>query len=293
VKRTYPNLMVYMFALPALLVYTFLFITLIWANFYISLTKWNGFSNNIAWVGLRNYSKLFQDNQFYQSLSHNLLYTLTVIVLQLSFALLFALILYKRVKGQNIFKVIFLLPVILSNVTLGLMWSYMLDPMMGFVNVFLNHVGLGVLATSWLGNQHIALYSVAFVNAWQYIGYSMIIFIAGLQTIPDSLFEAAKIDGANRWYIFRHVIIPLLAPAFTINIVLTTVGSFKVFDLIYIMTQGGPNRSTEVLATMAYKAGFNYSEMGYASAITTILFVFIMIIGFIQIKVLRNREITY
>ena len=152
---------------------------------------------------------------------------------------------------------------------------------------------MGFLKQSWLGDQNIALFSVAFVNAWQYVGYSMLIFIAGLQTIPESLFEAANIDGAGLWSTFKNVTVPLLAPAITINLVLSTLGCFRVFELIYIMTQGGPNDATEVLTTLTYKNGFTYGEMGYASAISTMLLLIIMIVGFVQTKTLRAKEITY
>jgi raffinose/stachyose/melibiose transport system permease protein len=288
------NLILMALALPALLSYTIFFILPIFGNLFYSFMKWNGFSSEMQWVGFKNYIKLFSDDRlFYAALWHNIEYTVTVVVLQLSLALLFAMILYKKTRGHNLFKTIYLLPVILSNITLALIWSYMYDPLLGFLNFFLTHVGLGFLKQSWLGDQNIALFSVAFVNAWQYVGYSMLIFIAGLQTIPESLYEAANIDGAGIWSTFKNVTIPLLAPAITINLVLSTLGCFRVFELIYIMTQGGPNDATEVLTTLTYKNGFIYGEMGYASAISTVLLLIIMIVGFVQTKTLRAKEITY
>ena len=288
------NLVLFLFVIPALFAYTVFFVLPIIGNVIFSIMDWDGVSNRIKWIGFDNYIKLFtEDKLFYRVLFHNFIYTITVVTVQLSLALLFALILYRKIRGHNFFKTIYLLPVILSNITLGLIWSYMYDPTMGFVNYFLKTIGLGILQQSWLGNQNIALFSVAFVNIWQYVGYCMIIYIAGLQTIPESLYEAAKIDGAGGWDTFRKITLPLLAPAMTINIVFSTIGCFKVFELIFVMTEGGPNNSTQVLATLAYKYGFSYGEMGYASAMSMSLFIIIAIIGFIQTKVLRSKEIEY
>lgn len=288
------NFILLALALPALLSYTVFFILPIFGNLFFSFMSWNGLSSDMKWVGFGNYVQLFtEDRLFYTAIWHNIEYTVTVVILQLSLALLFALFLYKKIKGHNIFKTIFLLPVILSNIALALIWSYMYDPLLGFLNYFLTNAGLGYLKQSWLGDQNIALFSVAFVNAWQYVGYSMIIFIAGLQTIPESLYEAADIDGAGTWSTFINVTLPLLAPALTINIVLSTLGCFRVFELIYVMTQGGPNDATEVLTTLTYKNGFIYGEMGYASAISMVLLLIIMIVGYLQTKTLRSKEITY
>jgi raffinose/stachyose/melibiose transport system permease protein len=219
----------------------------------------------------------------------------TVVIIQLTLALIFALILVKKLRGGNLFKTVFLLPVVLSNVTLALVWSYMFDPMNGFINSFLSAAGLGFMTANWLGDTSTALFSIAFVNAWQYVGYSMVIFIAGLLTIPDSLYEAADIDGASRFRKFFHVTVPLLKPAIMMNVVLATTGSLKVFDLIYIITPpGGPvSSSTEVLGTLIYKVGFTYGEMGYASAISLMLLIVIMIVGFVQIRLFRAKDVDY
>jgi len=265
-------------------------------DIYISLLEWNGGLIDVKFVGLKNYIKMFtEDKAFYAALLHNVMYTAFVVTIQLSMALLFALILFRNIRGHNFFKTVYLLPVVLSSVTLALIWSYMYDPLQGFVNYFLKSIGLGSFQQNWLGDKKIALFSVGLINAWQYIGYSMIIFIAGLLTIPESLYEAAEIDGAGMFSKFANVTFPLLAPATTMNIVLSTTGSFKVFELIYVITPpGGPiSDATEVLATLMYKVGFTYGEMGYSAAISIILLIVIMIIGFVQLKLLRSREVKY
>lgn len=290
------NIILFLFTLPALAIYTTFFLLPIAGNVYLSLFDWNGGNTKMHFVGLDNFAQLFTDDlEFSSALWHNVVYMITVVLIQLSLALVFALILVKKLRGGNLFKTIFLLPVVLSNVTLALVWSYMFDPMNGFINSFLSATGLGFMTANWLGDTSTALFSIAFVNAWQYVGYSMVIFIAGLLTIPDSLYEAADIDGASRFRKFFHVTVPLLKPAIMMNVVLATTGSLKVFDLIYIITPpGGPvSSSTEVLGTLIYKVGFTYGEMGYASAISLMLLIVIMIVGFVQIRLFRAKDVDY
>lgn len=290
------NVTLILFTLPALLVYTVFFVLPIMGDIYISLMDWNGGTVGMKFIGLKNYIRMFtQDEAFYSAVWHNVLYMVTVVIIQLTTALFFALILFKKIKGNNFFKTVYLLPVVLSNVTLALIWSYIYDPMQGFINYFFKSTGLAFMQHNWLGDKSIALFSVAFINAWQYIGYSMIIYIAGLLTIPESLYEAADIDGTGIFNKFRHITLPLLAPAMTMNVVLSTTGCFKVFDLIYIITPpGGPvSESTEVLATMMYKVGFTYGEMGYSAAISLALLAIIFVIGFVQIRLFKADEIKY
>lgn len=276
------------------MLYTAFFVLPILGNLVISATNWNGAvlgRGGTEFVGLANFVELFTDDRlFYKALSHNLLYTLTVVVVQNLLGMVFALLLARRPTGHSVFKTVFLLPVILSTLTLSLIWSYIYDPMFGLLNQLLSKVGLDGLTRAWLGDPSIALYSIAFVNSWQWAGYTMIIYIAGLNAIPLDLYEAARIAGARPGRVFRSITVPLLLPAITINVVLATLGCMKVFGLVYVMTGGGPNESTEVLATLIYRVGFNFSRMGYASAMSIVLLVLIMLIGFAQTASLRRLE---
>lgn len=276
------------------MLYTVFFLVPILGNLIISATNWNGAVLGMGgtdFVGLGNFVELFTDDRlFYKALSHNLVYTLTVVVVQNALGLGFALLLARRPTGHSLFKTVFLLPVILSTLTLSLVWSYIYDPMFGMLNRLLGSIGLESLTRSWLGDPSIALFSIAFVNSWQWAGYTMIIYIAGLHAIPLDLYEAARIAGAGAGRMFRSVTLPLLLPAITINIVLATLGCMKVFGLVYVMTGGGPNESTEVLATLIYRVGFNFSRMGYAAAMSIVLLVIIMVIGFAQTVSLRRLE---
>lgn len=283
-----------LFCLPGIVIYTIMFVLPILGNLLLSFTDWNGAAlgmGRIRFVGLSNFIELFTDDRlFYRALSHNLVYAVTVVIVQNILALLFALLLSRRSRVNTVVKTVYLLPVILSTLTLSLIWSYIYDPMMGALNLLLRGAGLGFLAQSWLGNPHIALYSVAFVNSWQWAGYSMIIYIAGLNAVPKDLYEAADISGASKLRVFSSITLPLLLPAITINVVLATLGCMKVFGLVYVMTGGGPNNATEVLATLIYRVGFNYSRMGYAASMSIVLLIIIMAIGFTQTILLRRME---
>ena len=283
-----------LFCIPGLTVYTLFLVVPILGNLGLAFTNWSGAALHMGgtrFVGLANFVEMFtQDRLFFRALGHNLVYTITVVILQNVLALGFALLLSRRSPLHTLFKTVFLLPVILSTLTLSLIWSYIYDPMFGMLNHLLRSVGLGGLAQSWLGNPDIALFSIAFVNSWQWAGYSMIIYIAGLNAIPRDLYEAAEMAGARPTRIFRAVTLPLLLPAVTINVVLATLGCMKVFGLVYVMTGGGPNESTEVLATLIYRTGFNFSRMGYAAAMSVVLLVIIVIIGFSQTIALRRLE---
>lgn len=290
------NVILLLFTLPALAMYTIFFILPIIGDVYLSFMDWNGSAGGMKFIGLQNFVKMFTDDpSFYKAIWHNIVYMVAVVVMQLTLALVFALILHKNIKFGNFFKTVFLLPVVLSNVTLALVWSYMYDPLNGFVNYFLKSIGVAAFRMNWLGDKSTALLSIAFVNAWQYVGYSMVIFIAGLLTIPDSLYEAADIDGAGIWSKFKNITLPLLVPAITMNVVLSTTGSFKVFDLIYVIAPpGGPvSDATEVLGTLIYKVGFTHGQMGYSAAISLVLLVIILVIGYVQIRLSRPEEVHY
>lgn len=279
---------------PAILLYFLFFVVPIFGNVILSFTNWDGSAlrmGRMRFIGLDNYAELFtRDRLFYAALRHNLAYTIAVVFLQNTLALGFALVLTRRSPLTTFLKTVFLLPVVLSTLTLSLIWSYVYDPMFGMLNELLRQIGLDSLTRAWLGDESIALLAVAFVNVWQWAGYSMVIYIAGLNAIPRDIYEAADVAGASPLRVFRSITLPLLLPAVTINVVLSTLGCMKVFGLVYVMTGGGPNESTEVLATLIFRTAFDFGRMGYAASISMILLLIIMIIGFTQTVVLRRLE---
>ena len=234
-----------LFLAPALLILSFFFIIPVIGGFVYSLTDWTGISREINFVGIDNFKNLlFNDDKFYVEVFHTLIFSICITIFQNSIGLILALFLDKEFKGRNFFRMIYYLPAVLSPLVVGYAWSFIFNPNMGALNNLLHKTGFGFLAQDWLGNANIALFSVIFVIVWQYAGYSMIIYIAGLQNISLDIYEAAAIDGVGKWQKFRYITFPLLAPAFTINILLTIISTLKSFDHIFVMTKGGPGYAT-------------------------------------------------
>ncbi|HHW47134.1 MAG TPA: sugar ABC transporter permease [Clostridiaceae bacterium] len=279
------------FIAPALLIVSLFFIIPVIGGFIYSLTDWNGLDKTINFIGLENYKNLILNNKrFYSALTHTLIFSFSITILQNCFGLILALVMDKNFKGRNFFRAVYYLPSVLSALVVSYAWSFILNPTMGALNVLFKKIGLNFLVQDWLGDAKLALFSIIFVVVWQYAGYSMVIYIAGLQNIPLEMYEASSIDGVNAWQKFRYITFPLLAPAFTINILLTMISTLKTFDHIFVMTKGGPGYATEVISTLLYRESFTNNNMGYGSAISVILFALITSVSLITLKYLRRRE---
>lgn len=277
-----------LFVLPAVLVFSVFFAYPVVSSFYISLTKWDGLNPELKYVGLDNFAKMWTDKHFWQALRNTFRYAFFATTIQNILGMILALAAsHKIFRG---FRVLFLVPPLLSSIALGSIWKYMYAPN-GAINTLLSSVGLDVLTQSWLGDPDLALYSLVATSIWQWTGLSMIIYLAGLQSIPEVIQEAASIDGVNAWQRFRYVTFPLIAPAFTINIVLSMIGSLKVFDIIYIMTQGGPGRATESMTTYIFGKAFDVNRFGYGTAIAVVMFAIILVLSLIQMRFLTRREV--
>jgi len=280
-----------LFMLPAIVLFTlFLMIPMV-GSFYFSLTNWDGLSPHVDYVGFQNYKTLLHDSEVWIALKNTFIFAALVTVLQNVLSLLLALLLDKAGWLVRFLRVVYLIPAMLSALAIGYVWTYFYNPVLGVINVMLDNIGLGAWAQDWLGDPKFSMYSVVFTNIWQWTGLSIIIYLAGLQAIPHDLYEAGDIDGARRLQRFRHITFPLIAPAFTVNILISIIGSLKVFDLIYVMTKGGPGTATESLAVLLYKKAFNFNEMGYGTAIAIVMFFVILAISVIQLRILRGREI--
>ncbi len=179
----------------------------------------------------------------------------------------------------------------LSALAIGYIWSYIYTPQFGFLNSFFSRIGLSSWQQDWLGNAHLTLASLIFTNSWEFMGFGMVIFLAGLQAVPSELYEAANIDGTTGWQRFRHITFPLIAPSVTINIILTMIGSLKVFDLILVMTNGGPGDASESLALRLYKEAFTQNHFGYGTAIGIVMSVLILALSVLNLRFLRKREV--
>lgn len=281
---------VYLFLIPGGLIFFIFFILPSFYGLSLSFTNWDGLSKHFSAIGFANYVNLFtNDTVFHDAMGNTLKYVITVVVIQSFFSLVFALILIKNTKSNIFFRTLYFFPTILASVSVAFIWTFIYDPNIGILNTLLGYAGLTSWQQSWLGNPHIAIYCLAVVEIWAHTGQLLIIYLAGLQQIPHELYEVANIEGASRWQIFRKVTWPLLAPATTIVVAYTTIQSFRAFDLVYAMTDGGPGHATEILATYIYHQAFSYNHVGYASAVSMIFMVIIGIITMVQFGILRLR----
>lgn len=272
----------YLFILPNFIGFFVFMAVPIIMGFVISLTDYNGF-NQFNFIGLSNYIKMFQDEYFLVSLWHNLLYTVVTVPGTIIVSLLLALLVNRGIKGSKLFRTMYFLPHISSMVAVGIVWAMIFNPYTGPINQVLKAIGIEN-PPMWLAGSNTALLTIMIIAIWKQSGYYMIILIAGLQAIPNHLYEAASIDGANGFVKFFKVTLPMLSPTMFMVLILNIINSFQVFDLINVMTDGGPGRSTNVLVYRIYQEGFQNLKFGYASAMAYFLFLIVLIVTLIQFR---------
>ena len=236
----------------------------------------------MKFVGLENYIDLFQTSEFYLVLENTIIYAIAVTVLGTIIPFVLASVINSKIKASNAFKTMYFLPFITPMIVIAMVWQWIFDPNIGFVNTLLK------ANVQWLYDVNLALPVIIFVSVWKLIGYNMVIFLSGFAGLSDSVYEAAKIDGANPVQTFFKITVPMMSPTIFFVVLITTISSFQVFDLIYLMTQGGPNNSTNVLVYWLYKNAFELFNIGKASAIAYVLFLFILILTIIQWKLKKN-----
>lgn len=259
-----------MFVLPAFIVYAVFALFPILYNVYLSLFDTDLMSGS-TFVGLKNYIDLLHDTTFTHAFWNNILMVIGSLMAHLPLAMFFANAIFKKIKGSSFFQTVFFLPSVLCGVAVGLTWTFIYNGNYGLLNAFLKAVGLGSLAQVWLANKKVALLCIIVVVMWQFVGYHMVIQLAAMRNIDQSFYEAAEIDGATGWQQFRYITFPLIKPILKIDTVLIITGSLKYYDLIAVMTNGGPNHATEVMSTYMYYQSFNIMRYGYACAIGVIL----------------------
>jgi raffinose/stachyose/melibiose transport system permease protein len=288
------------FVLPGLLFFCLFMIYPAVSGFAISLTGWTGVGNDFHFVGLQNFITALTSWALYRAAWHNLIMFIAILIFQHTVGLFIAVQLNSKPRFMEVYRTILFLPVIISLVSTGFIWTLMLSPNIGVINPLLHSVGLGFLAHSWLSDPSSALPTVIAVQCWNVLGWALIIYLAGLQSIPEELVQAAEMDGANGWQRFWRVVFPLLSPSFTSLTVLTFIGQFRVFDIVYVLTGpiGSPNFGTDVLGTLIYRSAFGGSsmssndvKMSYAIALALIVFVAMAVVSSVLIRVLRRREI--
>ncbi|MCM3766090.1 carbohydrate ABC transporter permease [Neobacillus niacini] len=274
---------------PALVIYLLFAIVPIIISFYYSVMDWDGFTD-MKFVGLENFREALTDPIFWSSLKNNLLVVAASVFGQIPIALFFALLLNRKLKGGKIFRTLGFMPVVISTVIISLVWGMMYNSRRGLFNKLLEAVGLENLAQNWLGDPKWAMISVCITMVWQFVGLYLIIFLAALQNIPQEIYEAAEIDGASEMKKTRYITLPMMRNSIIVAVILCISGSLRTFDLIYVMTSGGPGHSTEVLAMYMFDQTFSSTRYGYGSALSLFIFFFSLLLVYVSTLVLKRKE---
>jgi len=281
-----------LFLLPAAVVYTIFVLFPVIQAVYYSVFKWNGLGAPTDFVGLGNFIRVLSDTAFRGALIHNILILVLSIALQLPLALGLALLVNKGLRGKTFFRTLFFLPYVLSDVITGVVWNFIYKPDSGLLNSILVHILPGFTPQGWLGNPQTVLVALFIVMTWKYFGLHLLLFLAALQDVPVELEEAAAIDGATRWQTILRVIIPLMGSTARLSIYLSALGSIQIFDLVWVMTTGGPVGASETMATYMYRFGFQRFAIGYGSSVALAIFVFCLGISLIYQWASKSRELV-
>jgi raffinose/stachyose/melibiose transport system permease protein len=278
-----------LFLLPALVVYAvFVMLPVLQAMQY-SLYKWNGLTPLTDFVGLQNYATAFGNKAFMTSVGNNLLVVVLSLFIQIPFSLALAVLLNRRFPGRAIFRLLFFLPYVLSEAVTGIVFTLMLRPD-SVVDSTLTAVGLEGLIQDWLGDSTLVMITLFVIISWKYFGFHMIIMLAGLQGIPKELEDAALIDGADRRQAFRYVTLPLLGPTLRVSVFLSMIGALQLFDMVWVMTGGGPVNASSTMAIAMFKAGFRSQQFGYGSALAVILFLLCLVVALLYQRYVLRRD---
>lgn len=264
----------YLYILPMIVLYTVV----------VSFTDWDGMTDVFHFVALKNYIKMFKDHVFWTSVVNNLIFFVGTVFIQALLGFVLAVLLKKKLPGSNVFKAIYFMPIAMATSIITAIFRIIMDPTNGALNQFLRAIHLNGFAVNWLGDPKIALVSVIIVNIFQWMGFSMITYYAGLMSLPDDVYEAAKIDGAGFWRTTFSVTLPMLKGTTNVLIILGIVGSLKTFDIVKLLTGGGPGRSTTVMNTYLYEKAFKDFNAGGAASIGVAILIIAMVMSFLQVK---------
>ncbi|GAB7036973.1 MULTISPECIES: carbohydrate ABC transporter permease [Catenuloplanes] len=256
---------------------------------YYAFTDWDGLDPDFAVIGLDNFTAMADDPDALQAVWHTLVIAVAITVIQNGIGLLLALGVNTMIKSRNVLRALLFAPAVITPIVTAYLWRNLLGPD-GAVNSLLGAVGLGAWRQNWLGDPELALWMIVLVVVWQFAGYSMVIFLAGLQSVPKEIYEAAAIDGSGPVRRFWSIIRPLLAPAITINLMLSIIGGIKLFDQVYALTGGGPGHATDTISTLIYKDAFTLGEFGYSIALAVVLTAIVAVASAGQYAVLNRNE---
>lgn len=280
----------YCMTAPAIALFILFVITPFIYGLYTSFFKWDGLSQ-MKYIGLQNYIYVFHDKNYWSALGNTFKYAAVITILKNGLGLGLAMLIIKQKRGKGLFRTALYMPVTFSYVVIGVLWVWIYNPTFGILNSFLQHAGLSGLIQGWLSDPKVALYSVAWVDVWKWIGFHMILYLAGLQGVPGELYEAAEIDGANKFQKFWSITLPQINGILVVNVLLAITGAFvNNYNLVNVMTGGGPFGSTEVSLTYAVKTAFEFRNVGKSNAMSMILFAIVFVIGFLQFRVMTRED---
>lgn len=274
----------YLYILPMIVLSFVLVYYCIIDTVVVSFTDWDGMTDVFHFVALKNYIKMFKDHAFWTSVVNNLIFFVGTVFIQALLGFVLAVLLKKKLPGSNVFKAIYFMPIAMATSIITAIFRIIMDPTNGALNQFLRAIHLNGFAVNWLGDPKIALVSVIIVNIFQWMGFSMITYYAGLMSLPDDVYEAAKIDGAGFWRTTFSVTLPMLKGTTNVLIILGIVGSLKTFDIVKLLTGGGPGRSTTVMNTYLYEKAFKDFNAGGAASIGVAILIIAMVMSFLQVK---------
>lgn len=274
----------YLYILPMIVLSFVLVYYCIIDTVVVSFTDWDGMTDVFHFVALKNYIKMFKDHVFWTSVVNNLIFFVGTVFIQALLGFVLAVLLKKKLPGSNVFKAIYFMPIAMATSIITAIFRIIMDPTNGALNQFLRAIHLNGFAVNWLGDPKIALISVIIVNIFQWMGFSMITYYAGLMSLPDDVYEAAKIDGAGFWRTTFSVTLPMLKGTTNVLIILGIVGSLKTFDIVKLLTGGGPGRSTTVMNTYLYEKAFKDFNAGGAASIGVAILIIAMVMSFLQVK---------
>lgn len=262
-------------------------------NIRISFTNWDGLSQTYDYISYHNYAQIMKDQDFWNAIFVTFKIVILVILIQQTFGILLAVILEKNTRKNVFLRSLFFIPCLLNTVVVGLIFSYALNVNFGILNNFFNNIGLQKLASiDWLGDARYASWAIVMTIVWQYSGYSSLLYLGALKDIPKELYESCELDGASPWQRFWKITFPLISPALTLNCLITLIGTIRLFDIPFVLTNGGPAKATQTIAMLLYRDTFHYRNAGRGAANATILMAIIIVFSVIQTWYLRKREVN-
>jgi len=293
-RRRNETILAWLFSAPALLLLAVFLLVPFLMAFGLAFTDQRLIPNpNLPtrFVAFRNFIRLLDDETFHRALLNNFLFAAVVVPLQSSFALLLAILVNQKLRFSNVFRTVYFSPVVTIMVVVAIVWTFLYNPGEGFINTFIQTISFGRLGGyDWLNSTKLAFPAIMLLSIWQGVGFQMVIYLAGLQDIPDELYEAAQVDGANRWQQFWNVTLPQLRNTTIFVVIATTILAFKLFTQVWVMTRGGPQEATMTAMILVYKEGFKQLRVGYASAISIVFFLIVLGVSLLQRVFLREER---